>query len=155
MISANMLKFYINGAWVDPISKNRMGVENPATEEIVCEVAMGYAADVDRAVAAARAAFDAYTVWPVAKRIGLLKRVLEIYNERYEDFAQAMSTEMGAPIEWARGAQAWAGQVHLESTIKAAEEMAWEYDRGTTRTRPRRSVSQSRVTGSCCGTEAP
>jgi aldehyde dehydrogenase (NAD+) len=44
-----------------------------------------------------------------------------------------MSTEMGAPIEWARGAQAWAGQVHIEATIKAAEEMAWEYSRGTTR----------------------
>ena len=69
----------------------------------------------------------------MAKRIGLLKRILEIYNERYEDFAQAMSMEMGAPIAWARGAQAWAGQVHIESTIKAAEEMAWEYDRGTTR----------------------
>jgi aldehyde dehydrogenase (NAD+) len=63
----------------------------------------------------------------------LVKRILEVYNSRYEDFAQAMSTEMGAPIEWARGAQVWAGQVHIEATIKAAEEMAWEYSRGTTR----------------------
>jgi aldehyde dehydrogenase (NAD+) len=133
MISPNLLKFYINGAWVDPISSTRMGVENPATEEIVAEVALGNTADADKAIAAARAAFDSYTVWPVADRIALVKRVLEIYNERYEDFAQAMSIEMGAPIEWARGAQAWAGQVHIESTIKAAEDMAWEYDRGTTR----------------------
>lgn len=133
MISANMTKFYINGAWVQPNSAARMGVENPATEEIVAEVALGNQTDIDAAITAARAAFDAYTVWPVQKRIDLVKRILEVYNSRYEDFAQAMSTEMGAPIEWARGAQAWAGQVHIEATIKAAEDMAWEYSRGTTR----------------------
>ncbi|MEO5615578.1 MAG: aldehyde dehydrogenase family protein [Cypionkella sp.] len=133
MISANMTKFYINGAWVQPNSAARMGVENPATEEIVAEVALGNQTDIDAAITAARAAFDAYTVWPVQKRIDLVKRILEVYNSRYEDFAQAMSTEMGAPIEWARGAQVWAGQVHIEATIKAAEEMAWEYSRGTTR----------------------
>jgi aldehyde dehydrogenase (NAD+) len=133
MIPANMLKFYINGQWVDPLSKNRMGVENPATEEIVCEVAMGSAEDADRAILAARAAFDGWTYRPVAERIALVKRILEVYNDRYEDFAQVMSTEMGAPITWAREAQAWAGQVHIEATIKAAEEMVWEYNRGTTR----------------------
>ena len=133
MISANMTKFYINGAWVEPISTTRIGVENPATEEIVAQVAMGNDADADRAILAARAAFDGWTVTPVAKRIALLKRILEIYNDRAEDFAQAMSTEMGAPIDWARNAQFWAGQVHIEATIRAAEEMAWEYSRGTTR----------------------
>ena len=133
MIPANMLKFYINGQWVDPISKARMGVENPATEEIVCEVAMGNAEDADRAILAARAAFDGWTYRPVKERIALVKRILEVYNDRYEEFAQVMSTEMGAPITWARGAQAWAGQVHIEATIKAAEEMVWEYNRGSTR----------------------
>jgi aldehyde dehydrogenase (NAD+) len=133
MVPQNMTKFYIDGEWVEPLSKTRIGVENPATEEIVCEVAMGSRADADRAILAARAAFDAWTVTPPAERIAVLKRILEIYNERYEDFAQAMSTEMGAPITWARNAQAWAGQVHFEATIKAAEEMVWEYMRGTTR----------------------
>lgn len=133
MVPQNMTKFYIDGEWVEPLSKTRIGVENPATEEIVCEVAMGSRADADRAILAARAAFDAWTVTPPAERIAVLKRILEIYNERYEDFAQAISTEMGAPITWARNAQAWAGQVHLEATIKAAEEMVWEYMRGTTR----------------------
>jgi aldehyde dehydrogenase (NAD+) len=133
MIPANMLKFYINGAWVDPLSQNRMGVENPATEEIVCEVAMGNAEDADRAILAARAAFDGWTYRPVGDRIAVVKRILEVYNDRYEDFAHAMSTEMGAPITWARNAQAWAGQVHMEATIKAAEEMTWEYNRGSTR----------------------
>ena len=133
MISANMTKFYINGAWVEPLSSVRIGVENPATEEIVAQVAMGNDADADRAIMAARAAFDGWTVVPVAQRIALLRRVLEIYNDRATDFAAAMSTEMGAPMAWAREAQFWAGQVHIEATIKAAEEMAWEYARGTTR----------------------
>ena len=130
---ANTLKFYINGQWVEPISRARMGVENPATEDMVCELALGNEADADAAITAARNAFDAYTVWPVEKRIALVQRILEVYNERFEDFAQAMTTEMGAPIEWARSAQAWAGQVHIESTIKSAQEMVWEYSRGNTR----------------------
>lgn len=133
MIPANMLKFYINGAWVEPASQTRMGVENPATEEIVAEVALGNQTDIDAAIAAARAAFDAWTVRPVAERIAIVKRILEVYNSRAEEFAQVMSTEMGAPITWAREAQFWAGQVHIEATIKAAEEMVWEYNRGTTR----------------------
>jgi aldehyde dehydrogenase (NAD+) len=133
MISANMTKFYINGAWVEPISTVRIVVENPATEEIVCQMALGNDADADRAIMAARAAFDGWTVTPVAQRIALLKRILEIYNARAEDFAAAMTMEMGAPSAWARDAQFWAGQVHIEATIKAAEEMAWEYARGTTR----------------------
>jgi len=133
MIPANMLKFYIDGAWVDPLGTERLGVENPATEEIIGEIALGTEADADRAILAARAAFDGFTAWPVADRIALVRRILEVYNRRYEDFAQAMSLEMGAPIEWARGAQAWAGQVHIESTITAAEEMVWEYSRGNTR----------------------
>ncbi len=133
MVMDNALKFYINGAWVAPKGKDRMGVENPATEEILGEIALGSEADADAAIMAARAAFGAYTVWPLADRIALVQKLLDAYNARYEEMAQAMSLEMGAPIEWARGAQAWAGQVHIESTIKAAKEMKWEYSRGTTR----------------------
>jgi aldehyde dehydrogenase (NAD+) len=133
MISDNLQRFYINGEWVAPLSSLRMGVENPATEEIIAEVALGSAADADRAVAAARAAFDGFTLWPVAERIALLRRVLEEYNRRLEDFATAMRLEMGAPEAWSREAQAWAGQVHLESTIAAAEQMHWEETRGNSR----------------------
>jgi len=133
-ISANLGKFYIDGAWVDPLpGGSKLGVENPATEEIVGEIALATEADVDRAVAAARAAFDRYTVTPLKERIALVQRILDLYNARAEDMAQIMSTEMGAPITWSREAQFWAGQVHLESTIKAAQEMEWEYMRGDTR----------------------
>ncbi len=133
MISANALKFYINGEWVDPLSKERMGVENPATEDIVAEIALGSAEDADRAIMAARKAFLGYTGLPVKARIELLEQVLAEYNKRYDDFADAMRIEMGAPDAWAKGAQAWAGQVHIESTIRAAKEMVWEYSRGTSR----------------------
>ncbi|PZQ99990.1 MAG: aldehyde dehydrogenase family protein [Cereibacter sphaeroides] len=133
MISKHLSQFYINGEWVAPLGGTKMGVENPANEEIVGEVALGTAADVDRAVAAARAAFLGFTVTPIKDRIALLKRVLEVYNAREDDFVEAMSTEMGAPLSWSRGAQFWAGQVHIESTIKAAEEFEWEHSRGDTR----------------------
>ncbi|HSF62917.1 MAG TPA: aldehyde dehydrogenase family protein, partial [Paracoccaceae bacterium] len=133
MISKHLSQFYINGEWVAPLGGSKMGVENPANEEIIAEVALGSVADADRAIAAARAAFLGYTVTPVAERIALLKRVLEIYNKREDDFVEAMSLEMGAPLAWAREAQFWAGQVHLESTIKAAETFHWEEMRGETR----------------------
>ena len=73
MISKNLSKFYINGAWVAPLGGTMMGVENPANEEIVAEVALGSVADADRAIAAARDAFLSYTTTPVADRIALLK----------------------------------------------------------------------------------
>jgi aldehyde dehydrogenase (NAD+) len=133
MISKHLSQFYIDGAWVEPLGGSRMGVENPANEEIVAEVALGSVADADRAIGAARAAFLSWTTTPVATRIALLKRILEVYNAREDDFVTAMSLEMGAPLAWSRGAQFWAGQVHIESTIAAAEEFHWEEMRGTTR----------------------
>ncbi|MDN5787932.1 aldehyde dehydrogenase family protein [Pseudorhodobacter sp.] len=129
----NTLSFYINGEWVTPLGVARLDVENPATEEILCEIALGSVADADRAVAAARAAFAGFSVTPVAERIALLERLLAEYNARAEDFAQAMRLEMGAPIAWARAAQVWAGQVHLQSTITAAKRFEWETARGASR----------------------
>jgi len=132
-IFEHALKFFIGGEWVMPLGKDRLGVENPATEEIVAEIALGSVADADRAVAAARAAFEGFSQTPVAERIALLERILVEYDARAEDFAQAMRLEMGAPITWAREAQVWAGQVHLQSTIAAAKAFHWEESRGETR----------------------
>jgi len=132
MISDKLQKFYINGAWVDPISPDLLEVENPATGDSLGAVAMGSVADADRAILAARAAFDGFSQTPVAERIALLERILAQYMARAEDFAQAMRLEMGAPITWSREAQVWAGQVHLESTIAAAKAFVWEESRGTT-----------------------
>ncbi len=130
---SNALKFYIDGAWVAPATDATLEVINPATEAPYAAIALGTEADVNRAVAAARAAFPAWAARPVAERIAAAKRLLAVYMARYEDMAQAISAEMGAPIAWAREAQAYAGQGHLEATIAAAERFEWETMRGPTR----------------------
>ncbi|MGL4962417.1 MAG: aldehyde dehydrogenase family protein [Inquilinus sp.] len=127
------LQFYIDGAWVDPVVPARLDVINPAQEEAYTAISVGSRADVDRAVAAAKAAFPAFARTTKAERLALLRRVLEIYNERFDDVAQAVSREMGAPLGFARAAQAWAGRGHLESTIAALEDYAFEQQRGSTR----------------------
>jgi len=129
----NALKFYINGAWVDPVSPKTLDVINPATEEPFAQISVGSAADVDRAVAAAKAAFPKFSQTSKAERLKLLNRILEIYNERAEDIAKAVSDEMGAPMGWARDAQTWAGRAHMEATIKALEDFEFEHQRGTSR----------------------
>lgn len=126
------LKFYIDGAWVDPVVPAVLDVIDPSTEEAYTQISIGSKADVDQAVAAAKAAFPAFARTTKAERLALLKRILEVYNERYEDIAQAVSREMGAPIKWAREAQAWAGQTHMESTIKAFEDYEFTERRGGT-----------------------
>jgi aldehyde dehydrogenase (NAD+) len=133
MASRELGRFYISGAWVDPApGAARLGIENPATEEIVGEVALGTAADIDRAVGAARAAFPGFAAWSAADRLALLRRILEIYRARIDEFAEAIRIEMGAPAAFAREAQAWAGEAHIEATIAAAERFEWETRRGST-----------------------
>ena len=95
---SNHLKFYIDGAWVDPVTPRKLDVINPATEEPFTAISIGSAADVDRAVAAARAAFPKFSQTGKAERVALLKRIIECYRARMEDIAQAVSAEMGAPI---------------------------------------------------------
>ena len=117
----NLSKFYINGAWVAPVSDATMPVMNPATNEQIATVAMGNAADVDRAVAAAKAAFGSYSQTNKADRMALLKQLKSVTEKRFEDLAQAMSMEMGAPITMARDAQADAALGHLDGFIDALE----------------------------------
>jgi len=129
---SNHLKFYIDGKWVDPVKPAVLDVIDPSTEEAYTQISVGSAADVNLAVAAAKAAFPSFSVTTKAERLALLRRILEVYNERYEDIAQAISYEMGAPITWAREAQAYAGQGHMEATIKAFENYELTERRGTT-----------------------
>ena len=124
--SANARKFYIDGAWVDPAGSATLDVINPATEASFLTIAMGGSADVDRAVAAARKAFGTWAFSTREERLALLRRVLDEYNRRFEDIAQAVTAEMGAPIEFAREAQSWAGRAHMEAAIKALESFTFE-----------------------------
>ena len=125
--------FYINGAWVNPSVQKSFDVINPATEEPYTRISLGSSADVDKAVLAARAAFPDFAKTNKATRIALLKRILAVYNDRADEIAQALSDEMGAPLAWARDAQTWAGQVHLEATIASLEGYEFEIQRGNTR----------------------
>ncbi len=120
------LKQYINGAWVDSIGGTRHAVINPATEQPCSEIALGTAADVDAAVAAARTAFETYSQTTVAERAALLERIIEEYKKRIPDLAQAVSQEMGAPIGFATAAQVPAGLGHFISTLKALN--AFQFD---------------------------
>lgn len=127
------LKFFIDGAWVDPVEPALLDVIDPSTEEPFTTISIGSRADVDRAVAAAKAAFATFSVTDRAERLALLERILAVYNERFEDIAQAVSREMGAPLAFARDSQAWAGRAHLEATIAAFKNFEFSEQRGTTR----------------------
>ena len=118
-----LLQFYINGEWVDPTSTDRMPVLNPANLEQLGEVALGNEADVDRAVAAASAAFATFALTSKAERLDLLKQIRAVSERRFEELAQAMRMEMGAPITMAREAQADAALGHLDGFIEALERL--------------------------------
>ncbi|MBB4006595.1 aldehyde dehydrogenase family protein [Allorhizobium taibaishanense] len=129
---SNHLKFFIDGAWVDPVHPAVLDVIDPSTEEAYTQISVGTKADVDKAVAAAKRAFASFSQWPVAERLALLNRILDEYNRRYEDIAQAVSREMGAPLSFARDSQAWAGRAHMEATIAGLETFKFsEQRRGT------------------------
>lgn len=126
----NLQKFYINGAWVSPDSTATMPVINPANEEIIATVALGNAVDVDRAVAAASQAFATFSMTSKQERLALLGRIKQVTEARFEDLAQAMREEMGAPITFAREAQADAAIGHLQGFVAALEKLEEEVDLG-------------------------
>ena len=113
----NLMKFYIDGSWVDPVSTRTMPVLNPSTEQQIGTVALGSEDDVNIAVAAASAAFESYSTTDRAERQDLLGSLMEVSRRRFEDLALAMCTEMGAPISFARDSQADAAIGHLQGFI--------------------------------------
>jgi aldehyde dehydrogenase (NAD+) len=125
--------FFIDGQWVDPVTPRKIDVINPATEEAFAQISLGSAADVDKAVAATRRAFETFSQTSKEERLALLRRILEEYMKRYDDFAVAVSQEMGAPLQFAKEEQSYCGMAHLKSTIKALETFAFEEQRGATR----------------------
>lgn len=125
-------QFYINGQWVQPATSETLDVINPATEKPVATIAMGGQADVDRAVAAARGAFDSFAATTVAERVTLLERVVEVYKSRLGDLAEILTQEMGAPSALASGAQAPSGLGHFLATLEALKTFPFEEKVGTT-----------------------
>ncbi len=126
-------RFYIDGEWTAPLEANDHAVIDPATEEVAGLVSLGSARDVDRAVAAARRAFDGGALADAGGRRVLLERVLAAYQARQAEIAQAISAEMGAPITLATKAQAGAGVAHLTTMIEVLKRFPFVEQRGTTR----------------------
>jgi len=123
-------QFYINGEWVDPVTPNDFDVINPATEEVCAQISMGSEEDVNRAVAAARAAFDSFSRTTREERVDLLESCVEVYQKYYNDIADAIREEMGAPKELAAGAQAFCGMGHLKEAAKILKTFDFEEDLG-------------------------
>ena len=127
-------QFYIDGAWVDPISSARLEVINPATEQAIDTIALGNDSDVDRAVAAARRAFETFSTTSKEERLALLDRIIEVYQARSGEMAEALTAEMGAPGWLAKYAQVPAGLAHIATARKVLAEAEFEELRGTTLT---------------------
>jgi aldehyde dehydrogenase (NAD+) len=120
------LKFYIDGAWQDPVSRKTLPVTNPANEEVLYEIALGSKADLDKAVAAARRAFDSYSLTRPEERVDLLAKIVEVYKKRMKEIGGAISDEMGAPLAFAERFQAGAGLGHLLTTLEVLKGYPFE-----------------------------
>ncbi|MEO0676143.1 MAG: aldehyde dehydrogenase family protein [Pseudomonadota bacterium] len=119
-------QFYINGAWVDPQTQRDFPVIDPSTEEQCAVISLGDQADTDAAVTAARAAFDAWSETSPAERKALIEAIYEAYKTHAEEMSQAISMEMGAPIDMARSSQTPSGTWHIEGFLKAFDNIEWE-----------------------------
>lgn len=125
-------QFYINGQWVDPIEERQIDVINPATEQPVAKISMAGAEDVNKAVAAAKAAFPSYSQTSREERVALMEKLAEIYKERYNDMAEAIKLEMGAPDGFSKKAQAATGLGHISTAAHILKTYEFEENLGTT-----------------------
>ena len=110
-------KFYINGKWIEPNKKNIYDVINPSNEEVFAKISLGSKEDVDIAVIAAKKAFELWKEVSREKKVELLDNLLKIYIKRSKEMAQAISMEMGSPIDWSLEVQTASGQSHIEDFI--------------------------------------
>ncbi|MCV6622495.1 MAG: aldehyde dehydrogenase family protein [Cellvibrionaceae bacterium] len=129
------LNFYINGEWVEPNELKTLEVINPANEESCGRIALGNEQDVNAAVAAAKAAFPAFSQTSREERIALLEKILAGLAARQEDLAQAITAEMGAPAWLSKMAQSAMGAAHFNETLQLLKDYEFESNRGSTRLR--------------------
>ncbi|MBN8940201.1 MAG: aldehyde dehydrogenase family protein [Rhizobiales bacterium] len=125
-MSQHNLEFYINGAWVAPISTVTLDVFDPATEEAFTKIALGTVEDADKAIAAAKKAFASFSRTSRKERIELLEQVVAVYKKRAGDMAEAISREMGAPMSLAKSAHVGAGLGHLAQALEVLK--TYEFD---------------------------
>tara|TARA_S200000501_G_scaffold359532_1_gene385576 strand:- start:8125 stop:9555 length:1431 start_codon:yes stop_codon:yes gene_type:complete len=129
------IQFYINGEWVDPSDPKYLDVINPATEESIGKIAMGNSTDVDKAVAAAKEAFESFSQTSKEERLALMGKIIEVYQSRYDEVAETISSEMGAPLWLSKAAQAATGAGHFGTFMEVLKNYNFDEDKGTTRLR--------------------
>ncbi len=132
MINDHMKQFYINGAWVAPEGAGTLDVINPATEEPIGTIALGTEVDVNKAVAAAKDAFESFSQTSKDDRVALLEAIVGAYQAHYNEMAEAISAEMGAPKKLAELAQAGAGLGHFATMIEILKNFEFSHNNGTT-----------------------
>ncbi|MGB3354239.1 MAG: aldehyde dehydrogenase family protein [Mycobacterium sp.] len=126
------LKFYIDGQWIDPVEPRTLDVDNPTTEQVSGQIAIGSAADVDKAVEAARKAFGSWSQTSREERLEVLGRIMAEYQKRAADLADAVSEEMGAPASLAAGPQVNMGLGHLATAMDVLKNFQFEEQLGST-----------------------
>ena len=119
-------KFYINGEWVNPVKKNDFEVINPCNEDGFATISLGSKDDTDKAVKASKNAFGEWKESSKDDRINLLEKLLLIYKKRFQEMAEAISLEMGAPMDWSSDVQTASGQAHLEDFIMRLKDFQFE-----------------------------
>ena len=127
------LKFYIDGAWVDPVEPKTAEVINPATEEVSGRISVGSVADIEKAVAAARRAFPSWSITSVKDRLDIMQAIEAEYQARQQELGDAVTEEMGAPIALGCGFHTFLGLGHLQTAIAVLKEFKFEEQRGATR----------------------
>jgi|SRR5262245_16122142 aldehyde dehydrogenase (NAD+) len=125
-------EFYIDGQWVKPKKPKELPVLNPATEEPIANISLGSLSDVDDAVAAARRAFPSFSETTREDRLALLGRIMSVYQQHYDEMAETISREMGAPIGLSKTAQAAAPMAHLATIMEVLKTYQFEKEHGTT-----------------------
>ncbi|MDC3185259.1 aldehyde dehydrogenase family protein [Candidatus Pelagibacter sp.] len=126
-------KFYINGEWVNPSKKNDFDVINPSNEEVCAKITLGNSEDTNKAIQSAKEAFETWKETTKQERVALLEKLLKIYNERYDEMTDAITTELGCPRDWCSANQTSSGASHIEDFIKRLKEFNFEpgFDKGS------------------------
>lgn len=127
---AHELQFYIDGAWIDPVTPNVLNVIDPSTEDAFAQISLGSKADVDKAVAAAKRAFHTFGFSEVEERLGILERIVDVYRKRRNDLALAVSREMGAPRQFALDSQVGIGLAHLTKMLETLRNFQFRQVKG-------------------------
>src|SRR5215469_16314642 len=128
----NKLNFYIDGKWVAPVTPKTLDVINPANEEAYARISLGSKADVDKAVAAARKAFETFSKTTRGERLALLQKIVEVYQKHYAEMVETISREMGTPLGLSKAAQAASGLGHFAETMRVLQDFQFERVQGTT-----------------------